>query len=133
MKPNWVLGYFLVVTVLNVIGFLLVVEWGLIAVAAVFTFVRYILAPIYLSLVRRCIKLNYKTYLSQFLTPIISTGIMSIIIILLKIYLSDWTNDVAALLTYIIVGAIAYLSVAYLYSPDIITQVAGYVRSNRRK
>ena len=62
-KPQWRFAILSVTALLNVIGFIITVRWGIIAVAISYVFVGYLVAPLYLELVRRAIDLNVRMHL----------------------------------------------------------------------
>ena len=65
-KPSWQLGFMFLTSICSVIGLLLAVRWGIVAVAISFVIVNYLLAPISYIVVRKLIQINIIVYLKQF-------------------------------------------------------------------
>lgn len=121
-KPDWYLKIMLLTSICNVIGFLCVVRWGIIAVATSFVVIGYLLAPIYLLTVNKILKLDLKTYFCQYLPPLIASLGMAAIILGLKFMLREQLLYIQ-LPIYIISGALAYLVIIRLASYSLYQEV----------
>ena len=111
-KPSWQLGVMLLTSICSVIGFLLAVQWGIVAVAAVFVIVGYLVAPVSYIAVRRLIQIDFNIYLRQFAVPLFASLIMVTVILGLKqshgiqelnLYLRLFILIAAGSLTYLMV------------------------------
>lgn len=123
-KPSWEFGIMLVTAVCSVIGFLLAVRWGIVAVAASFVIVGYLLAPISYLAVRRLIQIDFRTYLGQFVAPLSASLIMVIIIVGLKYVLKHQElNLYLQLFIYLTAGVLIYLLVIGLTARSLSRQV----------
>jgi PST family polysaccharide transporter len=123
-KPSWELGIMLLNTVCNVIGFLLVVRWGIVAVAASFVIVSYLVAPISYIAVRRLIQVDFRTYLWQFGPPLSASLIMVAVIVGLKYLFRDQAlNLYLELSIYLLAGALTYTLVLGLTARALCLQV----------
>ena len=111
-KPSWQLGIMLLNAVCSVIGFLLAVKWGIVAVAASFVIVGYLLAPISYLAVRRLIQIDFRTYLWQFV-PSLSASLMMVVVIMgLKYLFRDQSLNVYLELSiYLLSGVLTYMLV----------------------
>ncbi|HZJ22952.1 MAG TPA: MOP flippase family protein [Anaerolineales bacterium] len=108
-KPSWELGIMLLSAVCSVIGFLIAVQWGIVAVAASFVIVGYMLAPVSYIAVRRLIQIDFRTYLRQFTAPLFASLIMVVAIVGLKYFLKDQSlNLYLELSIYLLAGVLAY-------------------------
>lgn len=108
-KPSWELGIMLLSAVCSVIGFLIAVQWGIVAVAASFVIVGYFLAPVSYIAVRRLIQIDFRTYLQQFMAPLFASLIMVVVIVGLKYFLKDQSlNLYLELSIYLLAGVLAY-------------------------
>ena len=111
-KPSWHLGIMVLNAVCSVVGFLLVVRWGIVAVAASFVIVGYLLAPISYIAVRRLIQIDIKTYLWQFVPSLTASLLMVAVVAGLKFLLKDQSlNMYLELSIYVVAGALTYLAV----------------------
>lgn len=70
-RPGWAFRFLLVTTVLSVGAFVLVVPWGIVAVAAAYTAVGYLLFPVYLSMLRRLLGLAFGTFFRQLRSAVV--------------------------------------------------------------
>lgn len=80
-KPGWRFGMMSLTSILNVIGFVIAVRWGIVAVAASYVIVGYLIAPVYYSLLSRLIHLNTVTYLKLYRPAVTSTVVMGLAIL----------------------------------------------------
>ncbi len=122
-KPSWQLGINLVNAVANVIGFLLVVRWGIVAVAASYVVVGYLLSPISVAAVRRLIQIDFRTYLKQFIVPLTASLAMIAIVGGLKYVLAEQVGLYLQLLIYLLTGALTYLLAIGLMERSLARQV----------
>ena len=111
-KPSWQFGIMLLNTVGSVLAFLLVVRLGIVAVAAAFVAVGYLLAPVSYIAVRRLIQIDFRTYLWQFIPSLTASLLMVAVIAGLKFLLKDQSlNMYLELFIYLLAGALTYVSV----------------------
>ncbi|HET9589259.1 MAG TPA: lipopolysaccharide biosynthesis protein, partial [Anaerolineales bacterium] len=111
-KPAWQLGIMFLNAVGTVLGFLLAVRWGIVAVAASFVIVGYLLAPISYVAVRKLIQIDFRTYLSQFIPSLVASLLMVAVITVLKYFLKDQSlNMYLELSIYLLAGALTYVAV----------------------
>ncbi|MDQ3004758.1 MAG: flippase, partial [Chloroflexota bacterium] len=112
----------------SVIGFLLAVKWGIVAVAASFVIVGYLLAPISYIAVRRLIQIDFRTYLWQFIPPLSASLMMVVVIIGLKyIFRDQLLNMYVELALYVLGGSLAYLLVIGLTARQLYQELLGIV------
>jgi PST family polysaccharide transporter len=123
-KPSWHLGIMLLNSVCSVIGFLLAVRWGIVAVAASFVMVGYLLAPISCAAVRRLIQIDFRAYLWQFVAPLSAALIMVATILGLKYVLRHQGLSLHLQLSiYVPAGGLIYLLVIVLTARSLSRQV----------
>lgn len=128
-KPSWQLIIMLLNATCNVIGFLLVVHWGIVAVAASLVIVSYLLAPISYLAVRKLIQVNTGIYLRQYVVPLSASLIMVIVIVGLKqVFKNQELNLYLQLFVYLTAGALTYLLVIVLSARSLSRQVLELVR-----
>jgi PST family polysaccharide transporter len=127
-KPSWRLKLNILSAIVNVIGFLIAVQWGIAAVAAAYVIRGYLLSPLPLILVRKLIDINIRQYLFNFLVPVAATGAMVIALLVIKPMLSG-TLDLFPLTAICVTsGAIIYAAIAYLLSPALFLRMLNVVR-----
>ena len=123
-KPSWELGIMFLNAVCSVIGFLLAVRWGIVAVAASFVIVGYSLAPISYIAVRRLIQVDFRTYLWQFASPLSASLMMVAVIVGLKYFFRDQSlNLYLELSIYLLAGVLTYGLVIGLTARSLYRQV----------
>jgi len=123
-KPSWQFGIMLLNAVCSVTGFLLAVRWGIVAVAASYVIVGYLLAPVSYMAVRRLIQVDFRKYLGQFAAPLSASLIMVIVIMGLKYVLKhQGFNLYLQLSVYITAGGLTYLLVILLAARSLSRQV----------
>ena len=123
-KPSWELGIMLLNAVFSVIGFLIAVHWGIVAVAASFVIVGYLLAPVSYAAVHRLIRVDFKTYLWQYVPPLIASLGMVAVIMGLKYILKDQSLNLYLELTiYLLAGGLTYLVMILLIARQLYQQI----------
>ncbi|MGR9115422.1 MAG: lipopolysaccharide biosynthesis protein [Gammaproteobacteria bacterium] len=128
-KPQWRLFLQIAVAVTNVLGFFLVVRWGIVAVAAVYVIVGYAFAPASLWMVKRLIGIEFWTYFGQYRAPILASGAMLIMILVMERRLSDvWNGSPWFLGTLIAAGAMTYFVTVYWLSPSTVTLITTLIK-----
>lgn len=122
-KPSWQLGIMLLNAACSVIGFLLAVRWGIVAVAASFVIVGYLLAPVSYMAVRKLIQIDFRTYLGQFIPSLTASLLMVVVIAGLKYLLRDQSvNMYLELSMYLVAGALTYIVVIGLLARHLYQQ-----------
>jgi len=128
-KPSWELGVMFLTAVCSVIGFLLVVQQGIVAVAAAFVMVGYLLAPISYIAVRKLIQIDLRTYLWQFAPSLSASLIMVAVLLGLKYLFKDQSlNLYLELCMYVLAGVLTYALVIGLTARSLFGQVLELVR-----
>lgn len=123
-KPSWELGIMVLNAVSSILGFLIAVKWGIVAVAASFVIVGYALAPISYFAVRRLIQVDFWVYLKQFVPPLLASLLMAAAIMGLKYGIQDQALNIYLKLTmYILAGILTYLLVIGLTARKLYGQV----------
>lgn len=116
-KPAWRFGLQVIYAVANVIGFLIAVKWGIVAVAASYAVVGYFFAPLWFYAVYRLIHIRIGAYLWHFFPPLFASIIMLACVLALKTFLSDRIGEVMIIPIFIMTGVIVYILAIRLLSP----------------
>jgi PST family polysaccharide transporter len=123
-KPSWQFAIMLLNAVCSILGFLVTVHWGIVAVAISFVVVGYLLAPVSFMAVRRLIHVDVYTYLRQFAPPLFAALVMAAVIMGLKYVLTAQDlNSYVELSTYLLAGALTYIVVIVMTAPSLYRQV----------
>jgi O-antigen/teichoic acid export membrane protein len=122
-KPSWNLLVNSINTVANVIAFILVVKWGIIAVAAAFVIRGYLLSPINIFMLKKLIGLKLSDYLSRYTVAITGSVIMAAVIFEARKFLNGFVATPIVLVTCILLGAVIYVLTIRLIAPKLFDQV----------
>lgn len=110
-KPLWEFAIMLLNTVFNVLGFLVAVRSGrgIVAVAASFVIVSYLVAPVSYIALRKLIQVDFKTYLWQFVSPLTASLVMVASIMGMKYLFRDLAlNLYLEFSIYVLTGVLTY-------------------------
>jgi PST family polysaccharide transporter len=111
-RPAWQFGIALLTAVFSLIGYAIAVRWGIVAVAASFVIVSYLLAPVSYVAVRRLIQIDFRTYARQFALPGAASLLMVFGVLGLKSMVGNQgLNLYLELSLYTAVGGLIYLLV----------------------
>jgi O-antigen/teichoic acid export membrane protein len=123
-KPNWELGIMTLTAAFSVIGFLIAVKWGIVAVAVSYVIVGYLLAPIDYVAIRKLLSIDFKNYLGQFVAPLSASMVMVASVELLKrVVVFQGLHPYLQLAIYVLAGALAYLLLIWLMARSLSWQV----------
>jgi O-antigen/teichoic acid export membrane protein len=114
--------------VMNVLGFALVVQWGIVAVAGSLVVCSFVLVPISLRAVTRTLVLDVKSYLPLLLAPLLSGGVMVAAMIGVKMLLGDSASDFLRLFISLVVAALTYCATFCLTSWAQVQRLMQYAR-----
>lgn len=114
-KPSWQFGIMLLTSVGSVIGFLIAVRWGIVAVAASFVIAGYLFAPLSYLAVRSLIQIDLRTYTRQFVAPLAASLVMIMVVVALRNVLDRYGLNLYLLLSLCIAaGGLTYMLVIKL-------------------
>lgn len=130
-RPNWALGIAVLNAIGNVAAFLIAVRWGITAVAAGYVIRGYLLAPIPIIAVHALIRLDVRTYLTQFRGPLAASVLMAASVLGLKAVLGDLVGLPIQLGAYVVVGMCVYVLVMRLVDPISFRQMLELARLAR--
>lgn len=129
-KPNWEFAIMCLNAFFSILGFLVAVRWGIVAVAASFVITGYLLAPVSYIAVRKQIQIDFRTYLWQYVPPLTAALGMVTVIIGLRYLLKDqlW-NAYLELVIYVLAGGLTYLVIIGLTARKLYQQILELVNS----
>ncbi|MEO0456094.1 MAG: lipopolysaccharide biosynthesis protein [Cyanobacteria bacterium P01_A01_bin.114] len=123
-KPSWRLFVQSLNVVFNVITFLLLVKWGIVAVAAGFVIRGYLLSPLPPLLIKKLIHIDLFHYLAQFISPLLASAAMVACIFATQSLIKNWAdNNSLILASGTIVGTLVYAFTLNMISPKIIQDI----------
>ena len=141
-KPSWTLLLRVINLVIGVIGFFLVMLWGmgrldmtdlLIAVAGVFTGRVYLLAPVQVALMRRLTKMQLSTYFRQFVGPLVAALVSMGAALAIRSRLVGSMTPHAIVAIVLPIMVVIYYALVYPMSPFVRRQSAGLLRMARNR
>jgi PST family polysaccharide transporter len=127
-KPSWRFGIYALTAALNVIGFLIVVRMGIIAVAVSYVVVSYALMPLYILLIRKLIHVTIRSHLSQYIPAFASSLIMIAVVLVFKYFLGQNFSLLIRLVIFILAGGVAYLLGIRLIRPEVYIKMLGIAK-----
>lgn len=116
-KPSWRFGIYSLTAALNVVGFLIVVRMGIIAVAVSYVVVSYLLMPLYFLMIRKLIHVTIQSHLGQYTIALVSSLIMIVVVIGCKYLLGQNFSVAIRLVIFVIAGGGTYLLAIRLIRP----------------
>ncbi len=128
-KPSWRFGIYLLTAIANVIGFALVVRLGIVAVAASYVIVSYLLMPLYFLMIRNLIGVSIHSHLSQYGPAIVSSLAMLAILYLFRLIVGEQMMLLIRLSIFALAGAATYLLTLRLTHPPVYKQMVGVAQS----
>ena len=108
-RPDLSLRIALLTGVVNVIGFAVVVNRGILAVAVSYAVCSYLLVPVSLWSTIRVLDLSTKAYLRLFVAPLVSGIVMASAVLGVKAALAEGMSEPLRLLVLLLVAVAAYL------------------------
>lgn len=128
-KPSWRFWIYLLTAAMNVISFALVVRLGIVAVAASYVIVSYLLMPLYFLMIRKLIGVSIRSHLSQYGPAVVSSLIMFAIVYAFKLLIGEQMMLTIRLSILVLTGVVAYLLTLRLTYPPAYKQMMGVAQS----
>jgi PST family polysaccharide transporter len=122
-KPSWRFGIYSLTAALNVVGFLIVVRMGIIAVAVSYVVVSYVLMPIYFLMIRNLIHVTIQSHLGQYTIALVSSLIMIVVVLGCKYFVGQNFSMAIRLVIFVIIGGGTYLLAIRLIRPALYSKM----------
>jgi O-antigen/teichoic acid export membrane protein len=122
-KPSWRFGLYTVNAALNVLGFLTVVRLGIVAVAASYVVVSYLLMPLYMYMVRKLIHVSIPTLLKQYTPAVFGSLLMLLVVYGLRYFMPDYSSQLIRLLIFALAGGATYLIALRILQPSLYPKI----------
>ena len=126
-KPSWRLAIAVLTTAATVVGFLVVVRFGIVAVAASFAVVNYLLAPVTLRAARRLIQSDFRSVGRRILPPLAAAAGMALAIFGLQVPLGG-AGLTTQVIVYVLAGAVVYLGLIRLIDRPLLQEAMALAR-----
>ncbi len=128
-KPSWRFGILTLTAAMNVVGFALVVRLGIVAVAASYVIVSYLLMPLYILMIRNLIGISIRSHLGQYGPTAVSSFVMLGVVYLFKFVIGEQMLLPLRLGFLVLAGAVSYLVTLRLTYPPTYKQMVGVAQS----
>lgn len=125
-KPSWSLGIMFLSTAINVIGFMIAVRWGIVAVAASFAVRAYLVSPVQIWSIYKLLKIKVTTYFCQVVAPLSGALLMVVVVLAAKYFLSPLMNSQALLVACIAIASGFYTATLLLIAPQLFWQIVDF-------
>jgi PST family polysaccharide transporter len=122
-RPNLSLRVAILTGIVNVVGFALVVRWGILAVAASYVVCGYLLTPVSVWSVSRVLDVEIRRYLRLFVAPLASGLVMVLSLMAVKAVLPDTLAGVAQIAVLLLAAATVYFGMLYLTGRRLVMSV----------
>lgn len=128
-KPLWRLAIQFINTVANVIVFLIVVRWGLVAIALALVIRGYLLSPVSLLVVNKLINIDFRQYIANFSSPLAASTLMVATIVAVQHFSGGALNIYIQLAMMITIGVATYTLSILAISPKLYAEVKALIFS----
>jgi O-antigen/teichoic acid export membrane protein len=110
----------LISAVLNIIGFLISVRWGIAAVAAAYVLRAYLMSPLTVGVLKKLLGISYGRYLRSYWIPFSCTLLMAAGILGIRMLLGASLSPVFAVVFYAVTGIVLYGIAVTILGADIV-------------
>lgn len=118
-KPQWRFGLDVLNAVTNSIVFFVAAQWSVVAVAIGYVIRGYVFSPIPLFGVKKLLNISLLSYIKNISIQLIAGGIMCGGLLAASQVFMNLLSAVQLLFAQFVVGAVIYLSIIFLISPEI--------------
>lgn len=122
-KPHWRLGLNALNAVANVVAVVLVVQWGIVAVAAAYVVRGYVLAPLQLVVVRKLLRFRFREYLRRLMPSLLCALVMAAAVVGVVHFAADRVSLPLTVIGAVLLGAAMYVGLIRLTSAALFEKV----------
>ena len=122
-KPAWRLRLGMLTSLLNILGFFIAVQWGILEVAWAYLTCSLIMFPISQGVVSQFVKVQFRQYLQQFTTSVVSTLVMAAVMWLACFLLKDVLAPIGVMVIALVIGASVYGLAIYRFEPELVQKI----------
>jgi PST family polysaccharide transporter len=128
-NPNVRLRLALARSVVTILGFLLVVRWGILAVAVSFLVTTAVAVPVMNSIaMKRLVGVPFRSQFTPHIVPVVGSAVMAMILLVAKGPMAAW-DDRLALAAYVLLGAVTYTASISLLQPRLLRQAVNLLQA----
>ena len=127
-KPFWRLRLELLNVSFNILGCIIAVRYGILAVAFAYVISDFMVIPASLWTLNKVMGMSWQAYLRQFISPVICTGIMTVLIWLVKNWLLTILNPQFILVICTFCGVVFYIISLKILAPLLFQELWDLVR-----
>jgi PST family polysaccharide transporter len=127
-RPGRQLAIGVLEATLNVVGFVLAVRWGIVAVAAAYAIVGYAVVPVRLALLRDLVGVQLGEYGRQLAVPAAASLLMALALLALDRAAGTTLPDTVFVPLATVAGAAVYAGALLLFAPGIVRQAVDLAR-----
>ncbi|MBG1269253.1 lipopolysaccharide biosynthesis protein [Nostoc sp. WHI] len=132
-KPSWRLWIQIINTVTNVVGFALVVKFGIVAVASAYVVRGYLILPISLLAINKLVKIDLTNYLRLYIVPLVASAAMFGTILATKYFLETFIESWMLLAISLLFGISTYIFILSVISPKLFRRLLDLAESLNTK
>jgi O-antigen/teichoic acid export membrane protein len=121
--PEVVLRFRVITTVANVIGFVVALPFGILAVAGAFTIRCYLFLPLLMAWTRTHAGVGIRAYLAEVRSTVLASLAMTVAVVAVKLLAGDGFGLGALLAVEVAAGAVAFLATLWLVEPSLLREV----------
>jgi O-antigen/teichoic acid export membrane protein len=126
--PEVVFRFRTITAVTNVLGFLIAVPFGIVAVAVAFVLRGYLLLPLSLHWMRRYAQIPVREFLAQLRGPAVATLLMAVSVLSVKFLLTGSAPSVVLLGAEVGAGVVTFIAVLWLVERGLLREVIEVAR-----
>ena len=127
-KPAWIFRLTLLNGVVHVLAIVLVIHWGIVAVAIAFAARSYIFAPILVWMVWKLIRFSPRDGLRLIAAPLIASAVMLGVVFGVKLSLADSLPPRPLLAVCVVLGVVVYTGLILVIAPSVVTKARELLR-----
>lgn len=129
-RPDLALRFMLIASVTNVIGVVVAVHWGILAVAWALVLRNFLIgSPLSITYVSRTLGFGYRQYFSSYTTALAASAVTMLAVLGVQVALDSVTGDLVRLLVMALAGALIYLLAIRLLDRALLADLVSYARS----
>ncbi len=127
-KPGWRLAVNFLGAFISVAGFMIAVNYGIVAVAVAVVVSNYLVAPVSLLVIRKLTEISLVQYFRQYITPLSGSALMAGIMLNLVQILAVRVGPIPLILICSVAGALVYLLVVVTIDKGLSRQIVKLVK-----
>jgi len=116
-------------SVVNLIGFAIAIQWGIVWVAASYVIVGYALAPSWYWSITKIINMRWIAYIKLILRPLLITIVIVVSITNARYFIDGRVDDISFIILSAIGGMMIYIFMIYGLYPTVINKIIDIIKT----